>query len=138
MQTTRRLRFLLPFGTLITLVFLASCANQSDPKVYISDCGAGISERPSSITLACADGGISLRHISYSAWNSKVASGSATLLVVCREVCPNGQTENHVTFSLTNPKKSKVRELVFSKIKIYAKSILYNGSHSDAFDIGIE
>jgi hypothetical protein len=130
--------------SVITLFLLSGCGSKvgSEPstkvitEAFISDCDAGFSQKPSSITLACADGGMSLEHISYSSWSSSSAEGAGTLSEVCGESCDVGWTKTPVTFSISQPKKDAEGKLVFTKLTINSKSKLFNGKKSAEFDIG--
>jgi hypothetical protein len=131
-------------AAVMILFLLSGCGSKLSTKpsikvsadVFISDCDAGVSQKPSSITLACADGGMSLEHISYLLWSSTTAEGTGTFSEVCGESCDVGWTKTPVTFLITRPLKDADGKLVFTKLTINSKSNLFNGKKSAEFDIG--
>jgi len=120
----------------VMTLLLSGCGSNVSAEAFISDCDAGVSQKPSLIILACADGGMTLEDISYLKWNSVTAEGTGTLSVVCGEDCEVGWTKEPVTFSITQPLKDADGKLVFTKLIIKSKSNLYNGKKSAEFDIG--
>ena len=130
-------------AAVVTLLLTGCSSNASietstkvSAEAFISDCDAGVSQKPSSITLACADGGMTLEHISYSIWNSETAEGTGIFSEVCGESCDVGWTKTPVTFSITRPLKGTEGKFVFTKLIIASKSNLFNGKKLAEFDIG--
>ena len=67
-------------------------ASDSAPvEAFISDCGYGYSQKPSSITLTCADGGMYIEQITYSSWDDTSASANGILYSnSCDPDCASG------------------------------------------------
>ena len=116
-------------------------ASDSAPvEAFISDCGYGYSQKPSSITLTCADGGMYIEQISYSSWDDTSASASGILYSnSCDPDCASGVLiPNPVEISISDTKYDANNKLIFSTLTITAENELYNGTNTESFDIGIE
>jgi hypothetical protein len=116
----------------------ASASVTSD--VFVSECGYGYSQKPSSITLTCADGGMYIDHITYSSWTSNSANGTGIFNENnCDPDCASGKfIKTKVSLMIDGPKKDSAGKLIFSNLNITATTKLYNGSKTASFDIWIE
>ena len=136
------------FSILLTLLLLLSACSSTGKsstasnasEVFYSGCGYGYSQKPSSITLTCADGGMYIDQISYSEWTSTNAEGAGTFYMNdCDPDCASGNMiEIPVTISIGKPRVDAQGKMIFSELVMTSKKTLYNGSNSDTFDIGIE
>ncbi len=130
----------------VALILLTSCSQSSgtsetkNPEIFISECGYGYSQKPSSITLTCADGGIYLDNISFDSWNSTEATGKGIYNINnCDPDCASGKfSKVPVSINITKPIKDTSGKFIFSKITLKSKSILLKGLKTAAFDIGTQ
>lgn len=108
--------------------------------MYVSDCGYGYSQKPSSITLTCADGGMYIDKITYSSWTSESAEGSGIFSQNnCDPDCASGKfISTPVKIMISKPKSDVNGKLIFSELVMRAEKKLYTGTKSATFDIGIE
>jgi hypothetical protein len=116
-------------------------ASDSAPvEAFISDCGYGYSQKPSSITLTCADGGMYIEQITYSSWDDTSASANGILYSnSCDPDCASGVIiPNPVEISFSDTKYDANNKVIFSMLTITAENELYNGTNTESFDIGIE
>ncbi len=115
----------------------------SDPapvEAFISECGYGYSQKPSSITLTCADGGMYIEQITYSSWDNTTATAKGIFYSnTCDPDCASGVIiPNPVEISISDTRYDANNKLIFSVLTITAEDELYNGSNTETFDIGIE
>ena len=117
-----------------------SSAAATSEGVFVSGCGYGYSQKPSSITLTCADGGMYVSDITYSSWSETSAEGQGMFSMNdCNPDCADGNMINTpVTISLGKPKQDSQGKFIFSELIINSKTKLYNGSKSAVFDIFME
>ena len=97
----------------ISLLFLTACSETSETSteskpndVFYSECGYGYSQKPSSVTLTCADGGMYIDNVTYSNWTSSNAEGIGTFnMNDCNPDCSSGSmTQTQVTISIGKPR----------------------------------
>jgi hypothetical protein len=105
--------------------------------VYVSDCGYGVEQQPTAITLTCADGGIRIESITWQSWNAVEASGSGTLIEnTCNPDCSAGNFVNQVAIiSLGSIKKDKSGNLVFSEVSITTDEKQQSGGYLDTYSL---
>ena len=105
---------------------------------FLSQCGYGYAQKPSSITLTCADGGMYLDKIVYKSWSDTMAQGNGVFYMNnCDPSCSSGTEESFpVMISLSKPIKDSQNRSIFSLLVIDSKTKLYNGQNSASFDIG--
>ena len=136
------------FALTLTLVLLLSACSSSNNSseaissdgVYVSECGYGYSQKPSSITLTCADGGMYIDAITYIDWNDEKASGNANFYNNnCDPDCASGQLiKTAVSIEISEPITDSSGKMIFSKLVIIAKQNLFNGTKKAEFDIGTQ
>ena len=131
----------------ISLLFLTACSETSETSteskpndVFYSECGYGYSQKPSSVTLTCADGGMYIDNVTYSNWTSSNAEGIGTFnMNDCNPDCSSGSmTQTQVTISIGKPRADSQGKVIFSELVMTSKKNLYNGTRSAVFDIGYE
>jgi hypothetical protein len=68
-----------------------------------------LSERPSYIIFTCADAGLGVQHMAWSAWTSTTATGQGSLwLNLCKPNCAEGKYGHYpVRVTLTDVKSSR-------------------------------
>jgi hypothetical protein len=117
-----------------------SSLSSSKDGVFVSECGYGYAQKPSSITIACADAGMYINEINFTNWQSDSAKGTGYLYVNnCDPDCASGKMiKTAVTLKLDKPIKDSAGKLIFSNLSISSKVALYNGKKSAQFDIGIQ
>ena len=134
-------------GILILAVCLLTSCSQSSKsaevksgEIFISECGYGYSQKPSSITLTCADGGIYLDNISYNSWNSNGATGKGIFNEnTCDPDCATGKFSRvPVSITIVKPFKDANGKFIFSKMVLKSSSILLKGMKTANFDIGTQ
>jgi len=114
--------------------------NGRENPVYVSDCGYGVEQKPSAITLTCADGGIRLESITWQSWNTAEASGYGTLLEnTCNPDCSAGNyISQDATIRLGSIKKDKSGKLVFSDVAITTDNKQQSGGYMDTYPLYFE
>ena len=132
---------------IFAVLILASCSSSSTPNaptnsegVFYSGCGYEYSQKPSSITLTCADGSMYLDQVKYTKWNDTSAKASGIFnMNSCDPDCASGtMIATPVEISIGKPKQDSNGKMIFSELIIRAQKKLYNGLNSATFDIGIE
>ena len=109
--------------------------------VFINDCGAGFTQKPESITLACADGNLGVQHISWLMWEGEKALGRGTFIYNdCEPDCADGKTHLvPVQFSLSSVAKDSSGKSVFTQMQVVSESDpLPGGATSDTYDLWID
>lgn len=81
----------------------ASAATTADPtKTYLVDCAGALKVKPKTIMLACGDGGVFIKKITWSSWDSNGAIGTGTLVSnVCVPNCAAGNVDTYKGVKLT-------------------------------------
>ncbi len=95
--------------------------SQSHSPIFISDCGVGESQKPTSITLACADAGIYIDKITWSTWGGRDSVGSGIFhMNSCEPSCVEGKFSSiPVNFSVSRETYEKsVKKNLYSWIDI--------------------
>ena len=95
-------------------------------------------QRPESITLTCADGGMLVTDIQWNKWTINGASGSGTYSEnICEPNCAEGRRINvEVTVRLSEPLQYKGRNVLQTlEIKAEAGSQLPNGKTKLAWNV---
>lgn len=118
----------------------ATSTTSASSEVFVSGCGYGYSQKPSSITLTCGDGGMYLDQITYSAWDPTSAQGSGIYFENnCDPECASGKMiETKVSISLKNPIKDSAGKMIFSQLIMTSKTELFNGTKTASFDISAQ
>jgi len=113
----------------------ASTASASE--IFISGCGYGYSQKPSSITLTCADGGMYIDNITFSEWSSNSAKGSGIYYEnTCDPDCASGKfIQSKVSIAIGKPIQDSSGKMIFSQLVITANTKLPNGTKTATFDI---
>ena len=131
----------------IGLLLLSGCGSASKNSkassadgVYYSGCGYGYSQKPSSITLTCADGGMYVDGITYTSWTDSSAEGSGFFYMNdCDPDCASGNMiKTPVTISLGKPRQDSQGKMIFAELVMNSEKELYNGANTAIFDIGVE
>ena len=131
-----------------TFILLAGCgiagnsagSNSSSDETFISECGYGYAQKPSSITLTCADGGMYIDQIDYSSWDNNSASATGIFFSNdCDPDCASGSLiSNPVSIEISGTKQDANGKTIFTDLTITAENELYNGTNQATFDIGID
>ena len=130
-----------------TPIFLGACGSTTKAaatakEIFVSGCGYEENQKPDSITLACADGGIYVDSISWSTWGGKTAAGTGKYhMNSCTPDCASGTYSNvpvKVTLSAIIPQK-KSKKLMYSKILVDAgQKIIINGGKTFATELDVD
>jgi hypothetical protein len=111
--------------------------NGRENPVYVSDCGYGVEQQPTTITLTCADGGIGIESITWQSWNTAEASGMGTLYEnICNPDCSAGNyVRQEATITLGSIKKDKSGNLVFSEVSVTTDKKQLSGGYVDTYSL---
>ncbi len=122
------------------LRFSNSDFNGLENPVYVSDCGYGTEQQPSTITLTCADGGIRLESLTWNSWNVVEASGLGILYEnTCSPDCAAGNyVSQEAKVSLGTVNKDKSGKLVFTEISIETDNKQQSGGYLDTYSLYYE
>lgn len=122
------------------LQFSNSDFNGLENPVYVSDCGYGTEQQPSTITLTCADGGIRLESLTWNSWNVVEASGLGILYEnTCSPDCAAGNyVFQEAKVSLGTVNKDKTGKLVFTEISIDTDNKQRSGGYLDTYSLYYE
>ena len=140
-------RLLRTSAAVISLFLIAGCAvignsgsSAGDQETFISECGYGYAQKPSSITLTCADGGMYVDQLEYSSWDNSSASATGIFFSNdCDPDCASGSLiSNPVTIEISGTRKDANGKVIFTDLTITAENELYNGTNQATFDIGID
>lgn len=108
-------------------------------QVFMEDCSRGFSQRPSYITLACADAGMNLVDISWSTWGPERAEGTGHFSMNnCDPSCAEGKfSKIPVVFVLSAVVPDTGNRFVFSKLNVTVSSegFLFSNKKSDTFEL---
>lgn len=104
-MTRARLATLAAMALALTAVAApaAQAATTIDPtKTYLVDCGGAPKVKPKTIMLACGDGGVFIKKITWSSWDANGATGIGTLVSnVCVPNCAAGNVDTYKGVKLT-------------------------------------
>jgi len=92
--TTRKVQLI---AAAFSIFLLAGCGKasistqSSSGPIYVSACGYGENQKPDGITLACADGGISVDGMKWNSWGGDSAAGTGIFhRNLCEPSCADG------------------------------------------------
>ena len=124
---------MLTTGLVITSVFTSSAAQS----VFLNDCGYKYSVKPSSLTMACADGNLGIEKIKWTNWGKSVALGTGTYFYNnCTPNCAAGRfVRFKVSFSIGTIFLEKgSKKQVYSELEILgSRHPLIDGSHDTLY-----
>ena len=124
---------------IFTLLLTVGCGSNkaSAQETFISECGYGYAQKPSSVSLACADGGMYVDQINYTDWSNSEATATGTFYANdCEPDCASGTfVSNPVKISISDPKQDSSGKMIFSTLAIEAEKKLFNGTNNATFDI---
>jgi hypothetical protein len=108
--------------------------------VYVSDCGYGTEQQPSTITLTCADGGMRLESITWNSWNVVEASGLGMFYEnTCSPDCAAGNyVIQEAKIYLGTVRRDKTDKLVFTEISIETDNKQLSGGFLDTYSLNYE
>lgn len=122
-----------PAGLAASAVVLAACSaaggqptlnSSAAPPAVVYDCAGNPQTRPASLTLACADAGITLSGVTWSAWSPRAARGAGRLGVnSCQPSCAAGTFGySRVTIALSTPHGGQGRPY-FTRLALSGTSV---------------
>jgi len=141
-------RFLLLTSAILSLLMVAGCgvvgnsgsSSSGSEETFISACGYGYAQKPSQITLTCADGGMYIDQIEYSSWDNSSATATGIFFSNdCEPDCASGSLiSNPVKIKISGTRQDASGTMIFTDLAITAENALFNGTKKASFDIGIE
>lgn len=113
-----------------------SYGSATDTTGVIADCSLTATMKPTAIGIACGDGGIGLRDLSWTSWTSTRATAAGTLYENdCRPDCAGGTFHDYpATITLSDVVGSTVGRL-FSHMHVVYTGAGPQGQTSDDFDV---
>lgn len=118
MNTARRVAAL-AIATAMALggVALSTPASAEGTDTSIVDCAGRLVQKPSSITITCADGGVSINKITWSTWTANSARGTGTLAwnTCLPKTCVDGIVETYRVRITMGRVASAPNEAVFTQ-----------------------
>ena len=133
-------------AAVLSLLIVSGCGvvgnsgSSSSEETFISECGYGYAQKPSQITLTCADGGMYIDQIKYSSWDNNSASATGIFFSNdCDPDCASGSMiSNPVKIEISGTRQDANGSVIFTDLAITAENELFNGTKKASFDIGIE
>ena len=123
---------------LLVLLLVTACARPAVPTkelpLVVFDCTTA-SFKPTTVIVACGDGGVVLRELRYSSWTMERAVGTATALVkLCEPDCATGKTRRYpVSVVYDKPVRSGDHQVLSRVVLTYSAETPY-GDRSQTFD----
>lgn len=121
-MTARRALTALAAATTIAAAGLAlpAAAAAASNDTYIVDCAGQLVEKPSSITITCADAGVSINKITWATWNENAAKGRGTLAwnTCLPKTCVDGIVEKYKVRITLGGVASGPEGTIFSQVKL--------------------
>jgi hypothetical protein len=121
-------------------IFVQELNAEQKGSVFVSDCGYGYTEKPDSITLTCADGGMYIENIQWNSWSASQASGVGTLVEnLCAPDCASGNyRDQKAVLVLGSILQDKNGKMVFSEISVQTEKKQVSGAYLDVFELAVE
>ncbi len=125
------------------ILILSGCGSTSqapkkaEQQVFVSQCGYSYEQRPTDVTLTCADAGMRVSKLKWTSWTSTSAEGTGVMTTnTCDPDCASGNYETQViTILLNTPTKDSKSKTIFTTAILESNKPLPNGLSKESFDI---